>query len=80
MRMTLAFVCLCTSALADTKVTYPIPVPGECAQLAEREHVPTILANKMDALKAKLKLERLNGKDPMVAECRDAIARLKTAM
>jgi hypothetical protein len=46
-------------------------------QLAEREHVPTIIENRYQALKAEYKLHRLSKADPLVAQCRDAVDRQK---
>jgi hypothetical protein len=64
---------------AEPAVSYPIPVPQECAQLAEREHVPSLIQNRYQALKAEYKLSRLSKADPLVAQCREAVNRLKAA-
>lgn len=63
--------------LAAKPITYPISVPMECMQLAEREHFPTVIENRYQALKAQYRLHHLNKADPMVAQCQDAVARLK---
>jgi hypothetical protein len=64
---------------AEPAISYPVPVPQECAQLAEREHVPTMIENRYQALKAGYKLARLSNADPIVAQCKEAVARLKAA-
>jgi hypothetical protein len=67
------------SAWAGSAV-FPISVPPECISLAQREGVPTMIENRYQAAKAKLKLARLNGSDPMVQECRAAVKRAVAAM
>jgi hypothetical protein len=64
-------------ALAEPVINYPVPIPSECFQLAERERVPTLIENRYQALKAKYKLARLNRSDPLVAQCKEAVAHLK---
>ena len=64
---------LVTVSPAMAKVTYPVAVPMECVELAQREGVPLVIQNKYDAAKAKIKLARLSGRDPMVQLCRDAV-------
>jgi hypothetical protein len=61
-------------------VSFPISVPPECISLAQREGVPTMIENRYQAAKARLKLARLNGSDPMVQECRAAVKRAVVAM
>jgi hypothetical protein len=63
--------------LAAKSITYPVSVPMECMELAQREHVPTMIESRMQGLKAEYKLNRLNKSDPLVVQCRDAVARLK---
>jgi hypothetical protein len=70
-------IVLVNGPLAAKPVNYPVPVPSECMQLAEREHVPTIIENRYQALKAEYKLHRLSKADPLVAQCRDAVDRQK---
>jgi len=62
--------------LAAQAINYPVPIPGECTLLAEREHVPTMIENRYQALRAEYKLYHLNKSDPLVAQCRKAVARL----
>jgi Integrase core domain len=65
-----------TPLAAEPAISYPVQVPQECAQLAEREHVPVVIANRYQALKAEYKLARLSKTDPMVAQCKEAVERL----
>jgi hypothetical protein len=66
-------------AIGEPAVTYPVSVPQECVQLAEREHVSVVIENRYQALKAEYKLARLSKADPMVAQCREAVDRLRAA-
>jgi hypothetical protein len=77
--MALVVIGLSQPAWAGQAISYPIPVPQECTQLAEREHVPVVITNKYQALKAEYKLARLSKTDPMVAQCKEAVERLKAA-
>ena len=54
-------------------------VPPECTVLAQREGVPTLIENKYQATLAKIKLARLSGSEPIVAQCKQAVERLKAA-
>jgi len=62
---------------AVAKDLYPISVPGECYELAQREGVPVVISNRYEALKAKVKLARLRESDPMVHVCREAVNRAR---
>ena len=64
-------------AKAEVTVTFPISIPQECVTLAQREGVPIVIENKYQAAKARLKLARPSGKDPLVVECRAAVERAK---
>src|SRR5258708_39234863 len=77
MTATLMFV-LSTPVMAE--VVFPVSIPQECFELANREGVPTVIENKYQAAKAKLKLYRLSNRDPMVRDCRQAVERMKAAM
>jgi hypothetical protein len=68
---------LLVSSPANAQVTFPVSVPPECAALAVREGVGTMIKNRYEAAKAKAKLYRLNGRDPEVAQCRQAVQRLQ---
>ena len=59
---------------------FPISIPGECVELAQREGVPVIINSKYEAAKAKVKLARLSSRDPLVAQCRAAVERARVAM
>ena len=65
--------------MAGTTVTFPVSVPQECFELAQREGVPVVIENKYQATKAKIKLARLSDRDPLVQGCRAAVARAKQA-
>ena len=67
-----------TPALAE-KVTFPMAIPPECVELAQREGVPTVIQNKYQAAKARLKLASLKTSDHLVRECRAAVANAKRA-
>jgi hypothetical protein len=70
---------LLVSSPATAQVTFPVSVLPECAALAVREGVGTVIRNRYEAAKAKAKLYRLNGRDPEVAQCRQAVQRLQDA-
>ena len=65
---------------AVAKDLYPISVPGECYELAQREGVPAVISNRYEAAKAKVKLARLRDTDPMVHECRQAVNRARQSI
>jgi hypothetical protein len=70
---------LSAPAAAQQGISFPVSVPPECAQLAEREHVPQVIENRFQAMKAKYKLARLNDAEPLVAQCKQAVSRLRAA-
>ena len=59
---------------------FPVSIPQECVELAQREGVPVVMENRYQATKAKLKLARLSGRDPLVRECRSAVQRQQAMM
>jgi hypothetical protein len=67
------------SSPAIAKNMFPVSVPSECAALAVREGVGTVINNRYEAAKAKAKLFRLSDRDPEVALCRQAVKRLQDA-
>jgi hypothetical protein len=73
----ISMLAVLTAGPAVAKDLYPISVPGECYELAQREGVPVVISNRYEAAKAKVKLARLRGSDPMVHECREAVARAR---
>jgi hypothetical protein len=78
--MTAAALTLSLSLPAAAESIYPVSVPQECFELANREGVPTVIENRYQAAKAKLKLYRLSMRDPLVRECRQAVDRMRAAM
>jgi hypothetical protein len=70
---------LSVPAAAEVTVKYPVTIPQECFELAQREGVPTVIENKIQAAKAKLKLASMKKSDHLVRECRAAVARAKEA-
>lgn len=78
-RLTAALVLFATPAAAAEPISYPVTIPQECFTLAQREGHPTVIENRYQAAKARLKLARLSDKDPMVRDCRAAVSRAKAA-
>jgi hypothetical protein len=66
-------------AMASSTVIFPVSVPAECFELAQREGVPTVINNRYEAAKARIKLARLSGRDPLVQQCRQAVERARKA-
>ena len=64
---------------AAESVKFPITIPQECFELAQREGVPTVIENRMQATKAKLKLAQMKNSDHLVRECRAAVHRAQEA-
>ena len=73
-------IIVCTPAMAEVTLTFPVSIPQECVELAQREGVPIVITNRYQAAKARIKLSRLSDRDPMVSECRAAVERQKSAM
>jgi hypothetical protein len=63
--------------LAASAVVFPVSVPAECVALAQREHEPVVIANKVEALREQVKLARMRDSDPLVLQCKQAVARLQ---
>ena len=78
-RATVVAFALLLATPAWAKVTFPISVPSDCAELALREHVPLILNSRYEAMKARYKLYRLSRRDPLVQQCREAVERARQA-
>jgi len=76
---TAALALLITTPVAAESVQFPITIPQECFELAQREGVPTVIENKMQATKAKLKLAQMKNSDHLVRECRAAVHRAQQA-
>jgi hypothetical protein len=77
MRLLLALTVIFVSsaAIAEDLLVYPVSIPQECVQLAQREGVPVILKNERQARHARAKLAQLDDGDPSVRECRQAVRR-----
>jgi hypothetical protein len=82
MRFRLAALALVIASpvAAAESVQFPMTIPQECFELAQREGVPTVLENKVQATKAKLKLASMRNSDHLVRECRAAVHRAQEAM
>lgn len=61
-------------------ISYPVSIPQDCIELAQREGVPVVIQSKYEATKAQLRLARLSDSDPLVHQCRTAIALARTAL
>ena len=79
-RTFILLVLILAAGPAVAKDFYPIAVPGECYELAQREGVPAVISNRYEAAKAKVKLARLRDTDPMVHECRQAVNRARQSI
>ena len=66
--------------VAAASVQFPITIPQECFELAQREGVPTVIENRMQATKAKLKLAQMKNSDHLVRECRAAVHRAQDTL
>jgi hypothetical protein len=80
MRLMAAALTVVLSTPVAAEIVFPVSIPQECVELANREGVPTVIENKYQAAKAKLKLYRLSNRDPLVRECKQAVERQKAAM
>lgn len=79
-RTLIATIAVMGTAPAMARINYPVTIPAECFELAQREGVPTVITGTYQATKARLKLARLRDSAPMVHECREAVARARAAM
>ena len=64
------------TAYAQSSLPYPVTIPSECIELAQREGVPTVLRNDGQTKRARAKLAQLNDSDPQVRYCRGAVGRV----
>jgi hypothetical protein len=80
MRLMTAALTFVLSTPVAAEVVYPVSIPQECVELANREGVPVVIENRYQAAKAKVKLYRLSNRDPLVRECKQAVERQKAAM
>jgi hypothetical protein len=79
MRLIAAAIALSVTTPALAEVSFPISIPQECLELAQREGVPTVIQNKYQATRAKVKLASMSGRDPLVRDCRAAVKRAQQA-
>jgi hypothetical protein len=61
---------------ASEAVNYPVAIPSGCVALAEREGYPTMIASRWEGIKARAKLARMRTSDPLVRQCKDAVAQV----
>ena len=61
------------------EVQFPVSIPMECHPLAEREGHSTTIENKTQLLKARARLWVMKRSDPLVAQCREAVALIRKA-
>lgn len=73
----LAFSVLTTTPLHATEIQYPVSIPSECVDLANRKGEPVVMESRRQALKARTKLALLSAREPGVRECRAAVHRLE---
>jgi hypothetical protein len=76
---TAALALVIATPVAAESAKFPITIPQECFELAQREGVPTVIENRMQATKAKLKLAQMKNSDHLVRECRAAVHRAQEA-
>lgn len=78
MRVFLAIsaVLLGVPAHAQSSLPYPVAIPSECTELAQREGVPIVLRSDSQTRRARAKLAQLNASDPQVRDCRRAVGRV----
>ena len=67
-------------AFGQPSISYPVSIPQECMELAQREGVPVLIESRYQAAKAQVKLARLPDRDPLVHQCRAAVARARSAL
>ncbi len=66
-------------AFAGNSIPYPVSIPQECMELAQREGVPTLIENEYQAAKARVRLARMKNSDPRVSGCKAAVDRARVA-
>jgi hypothetical protein len=52
MRLLIAALLGLASPLSAATISYPVSIPPECVELAQRENVPVMIENRYLALKA----------------------------
>ena len=76
---TAALALLISTPVAAETPQFPVTIPQQCFELAQREGVPAVIENKVQATKAKLKLAQMKNSDHLVRECRAAVHRAQEA-
>jgi hypothetical protein len=66
----------CSAAEA---IQYPMNIPDGCFALAQRKSYPTVIASRWEGVKARAKLARMKDSDPLVHQCRVAVAQAVAA-
>jgi hypothetical protein len=61
---------------ASEAMRYPVAIPDGCFALAQREGYPTIIYSRWEGIKARAKLVRMRNSDPLVRQCKDAVAQV----
>lgn len=56
------------------QIQYPVAIPSGCFELAQREGYPTVINNRWEAAKARMKLASMRNSDPLVRQCREAVS------
>jgi flagellar basal body rod protein FlgG len=79
MHLRIAALALVIATPVAAETQFPVTIPQECFELAQREGVPTVIENRMQATKAKLKLAQMKNSDHLVRECRAAVHRAQQA-
>lgn len=74
------FVFSSITGIHAAEVQYPISIPSECVDLAERKGEPVMMQSKRQALKTKARLWTLPNRERGVADCRAAVRRLEHEM
>jgi hypothetical protein len=75
-----ALALVIATPVAAESVKFPVTIPQECFELAQREGVPTVIENRMQATRARLKLAAMKNSDHLVRECRAAVHRAQEAV
>lgn len=61
---------------AKAESIYPVSIPAECVELAQRENRPLELKSKSEALAAKARLYLMK-RDALVNQCREGVKRVE---
>jgi hypothetical protein len=61
---------------ASEAMRYPVAIPDGCFALAQREGYPTVISSRWEGIKARAKLAQMKNSDPLVRQCKDAVAQV----